>query len=266
MNIWTKQSIEFAQQRNYLDELFKVYPLNVNLRRELSKSQTEKICQAFNEHDNILLIETLLSSKLFPLKDSYVPFLRHDREAIRRNPQTVNRIAGNLYQIGIDEILERCTAPKETNRQIGPLFKNWINRGVIGVPILKDPDDFLNIEEDCVFNSSDEAMKIFVEKFLGFTRNKGIDFLAKFHNKYVVGEAKFLTDFGGHQNAQFDDALSSLHSFNGKKIIQNDVIPVAILDGVIYIKGKNKMYKYLTANNNENILSALVLRQFLYSL
>lgn len=34
MNIWTKQSIEFAQQRNYLDELFKVYPLNVNLRHD----------------------------------------------------------------------------------------------------------------------------------------------------------------------------------------------------------------------------------------
>ena len=266
MNYWTEQSIIFAEQKNYLDELFKVYPLNPNLRRELSQKQTEAVKSAYDSRDNVKLIETLFNAELFPIKDSYVPFLRHDRGAIKRNPQTVNRLAGNLYQIGIDAIIERCTAPKETNRQIGPLFKNWINRGVIGVPILKDPDDFLNIEEDCVFNSSDEAMKIFAEKFLGFTRNKGIDFLAKFHNKYVVGEAKFLTDFGGHQNAQFDDALSSLHSFNGKKIIQNDVIPVAILDGVIYIKGKNKMYKYLTANNNENILSALVLREFLYSL
>ncbi len=25
MNYWTRQSIEFAEQRNYLDELFKVY-------------------------------------------------------------------------------------------------------------------------------------------------------------------------------------------------------------------------------------------------
>ncbi|MBQ7215732.1 MAG: hypothetical protein IJP54_08045 [Synergistaceae bacterium] len=28
MNYWTQQSIDFAQQRNYLDELFKVYPLS----------------------------------------------------------------------------------------------------------------------------------------------------------------------------------------------------------------------------------------------
>lgn len=26
MNYWTQLSIEFANQRNYLDELFKVYP------------------------------------------------------------------------------------------------------------------------------------------------------------------------------------------------------------------------------------------------
>ncbi|MBR6901151.1 MAG: hypothetical protein IKN30_03710 [Synergistaceae bacterium] len=126
MNHWTKQSIEFAQQRNCLDELFKVYPLNPNLRRELSKMQIDKISSAYEQRNNIQLIQTLLEAELFPLKDSYIPFLRHDREAIARNPQTVNRIAGNLYQMGLEIIIEKCTAPKETNRQIGPLFKNWI--------------------------------------------------------------------------------------------------------------------------------------------
>lgn len=165
MNYWTEQSIIFAEQKNYLDELFKVYPLNPNLRREL--------------------------------------FLRHDRGAIKRNPQTVNRLAGNLYQIGIDAIIERCTAPK------------------------------------------------------------GVDFLAKFNGIYIAGEAKFLTDFGGHQNAQFDDALSTLHSFRNSKF---NVIPIAIIDGVIYIKNNGKMYKYLKNHRKDNIMSALVLREFLYSI
>ena len=138
INYWTSKSIEFAQQRNYLDELFKVYPLNPNLRREISSLIINDIKQAFNEHDNILLLETLLKSELFPLKDSYIPFLRHDREAIKRNPQTVNRIAGNLYQMGIETILEKCSAPKETNRQMGPLFKNWIQKNIIGVPVLNN--------------------------------------------------------------------------------------------------------------------------------
>ena len=75
-------------------------------------------------------------------------FLRRDRKAISRNPKTVNRIAGNLYQIGIEKILEKCTAPKETNRQMGSLFKNWIDKNVIGVPILKSPDEFFNSKED----------------------------------------------------------------------------------------------------------------------
>ena len=105
-------------------------------------------------------------------------------------------------------------------------------------------------------------MQEFAENFLGFTRSKGIDFLAKFNNRYVAGEAKFITDFGGHQNAQFDDALSSLHSF----MKSDSVIPAAILDGVLYIKGRNKMHSYLTLHPEDNILSALVLREFLYSL
>lgn len=266
MNYWTEQSIIFAGQRNYLDELFKVYPLNSNLRREVSQKHAENICAAYDSRDNIRFIESLLSLDLFPIKDSYVPFLRHDREALKRNPQTINRIAGSLYQMGLDAIFEKCTAPKETNRQIGPLFKNWINKNIIGVPIINNPKEFLYFNENCIFNSSDNAMKEFAEKFLGFTRNKGIDFISKFNNKYIAGEAKFLTDFGGHQNAQFEDALNSIHSFSGTKRVKNEVIPIAILDGVLYIRGKNKMHEYLIANDKDNIFSALVLRDFLYSL
>ncbi|MBQ7559992.1 MAG: hypothetical protein IJT20_07080 [Synergistaceae bacterium] len=266
MNHWTKQSIEFAQQRNYLDELFKVYPLNPNLRRELSKIQIDKISSAYEQRDNVQLIQTLLEAELFPLKDSYIPFLRHDRDAITRNPQTVNRIAGNLYQMGLETIIEKCTNPKETNRQIGPLFKNWIQKNTIGVPILKDADEFLSSNINCILNSSDSAMQIFARDYLGFIRDKGVDFLAKFNSRYIVGEAKFLTDFGGHQNAQFEDALSSIHSFKGKKQIENEVIPVAILDGVLYIKGRNKMHEYIINHRKDNIFSALVLREFLYSL
>ena len=263
MNYWTEQSIEFAEQRNYLDELFRVYPLNPNFRRELSSKQAESVRLAYDARDNLRLIETLLDAKLFPLKDSYVPFLRHDREALRRNPQTVNRIAGNLYHMGLDAIIEKCTAPKETNRQMGPMFKNWVARDVMGVPILNDPEEFLNVEDNCILNSTDSDMKDFARKFLGFTRNKGIDFLAKFNGKYVIGEAKFLTDFGGHQNAQFDDALSTIHSFKASEF---HVIPIAIIDGVIYIRNHSKMHNYLHNHPEDNIMSALILREFLYSL
>jgi hypothetical protein len=85
--------------------------------------------------------------------------------------------------------------------------------------------------------------------------------VGRFNEQYVIGEAKFLTDFGGHQNAQFVDAISTL-TYKGVRAIK-----IAILDGVLYIKGHNKMYtSIITTYKKENIMSALVLREFLYQL
>jgi len=70
-----------------------------------------------------------------------------------------------------------------------------------------------------------------------------------------------LTDFGGRQNAQFADAISTLETPNV------NAIKIAILDGVLYIKGNNKMYRDITTKYQDyNIMSALVLREFLYQL
>ena len=266
MNPWTKISIELASQKNYLDELYKVYPIISNLRRALPEDKEKNIRAAFKNNDKVELVEQLLDWDLFPIKDSYVAYLKRDKESISRNPQTINRIAENLFQMGIEEIIYRCTEPKETNRQIGPMFKNWINTGALGVPVYKTVSEFLNSEENCIFNSSDIAMEKFAREYLGFTREKGIDFIAKFNNKYVIAETKFLTDFGGHQNAQFSDATSTMHSEIKNKNLENEVIPIAIMDGVLYIKSNNKMYRYLLENPNQIILSSLILKEFLYSL
>lgn len=266
MNNWTKLSADFAAQRNYLDELYKVYPITPNLRREISKDKEENIRAAFISGNNIDLVKQLLELDLFPIKDSYVAYLKRDKTSIERNPQTINRIAGNLYQMGFDQIIEKCTEPKETNRQIGPMFKQWIDKGVIGVPIFKSENDFLKSNDNCIYNVSDAEMKNFAKKYLGFEREKGIDFIAKFNNKYIIAEAKFITDFGGHQNAQFDDAVRTMQANFDNKIVDNEVIPIAIMDGVLYIKGNNKLYKYLTNHSDQIIISSLLLREFLYSI
>lgn len=41
MNYWTQLSIEFANQRNYLDELFKVYPTIPEDIREIDTQKME---------------------------------------------------------------------------------------------------------------------------------------------------------------------------------------------------------------------------------
>lgn len=266
MNIWTEMSVQFANQRNYLDELFRVYPISPNLRREISPQLQKNIESAFNERNNEELIKSLLDLDLFPIKDSYVSYLKRDRLSINRNPKTIDRISGMLYEMGIDNIMDKCSAPIETNRQMGPLFKHWIDKGTLGATVYKDVDSFLSSKGNAILNVSDEEMKRFANKLFGYTREKGLDFIARFNNTYVVGEAKFLTDFGGHQNAQFDDAVSTISSSFVSKFVDAKVIPIAILDGVLYIPGRHKLYRYLENNPDKIIISSLLLREFLFSL
>ncbi len=260
MNNWTKLSIEFANQRNYLDELFKVYPTIPEGIRNIDNPKWKAIEKAYKTKNKVELLKVLLSLDLFPIKDSYVAYLKRDSSAITRNPATIDRLYGRLVELGLDKIWERCSEPKETNRQIGPLFRRWINKGVLGVPILK-MNEFLATKGNAILDASDKEMMDFAKKYLSYNRNKGLDFVGKFNGKYVIGEAKFLTDFGGHQNAQFSDALSTIQA-KGVKAVK-----IAILDGVLYIKGKNKMYKEITTTYADyNIMSALVLREFLFQL
>lgn len=264
MNHWIKNSIKLANQSNYLDLLYNIYPMSVNLKRELSDSTAKEIEQHFNEKNDISLLSILLKQDLFPIKDSYVAFLKRDNDAVHRNPSTVKRIVNILYDMGLDEVLHNITLPKETNRQMGPLFKNWIDKGELGYKITTSHLEILESEENIILNSSDGNMMDFAKTHLGYQHNKGLDFIAKINQKYVVGEAKFLTDFGGHQNAQFNDAISTLTAdFNTEK----EIITIAILDGVVYLENKGKMYNDITTTyKDENIISAVLLKDFLQSI
>ncbi|MDE7348354.1 MAG: restriction endonuclease, partial [Clostridia bacterium] len=170
MNYWTQLSVNYAKQRNYLDELYRVYPIVPNIRREISDGLWAEIENAYQERDNMELVKSLLKTELFPIKDSYVAYLRKDSSAIERNPNTVNRIAGCLFQMGLEKIYEKCTEPKETNRQIGPMFKRWISQGMLGCLVCKSEEEFLSVNSNAVLNVSDYAMKEFAIKYLGYNR------------------------------------------------------------------------------------------------
>jgi len=265
MNIWTKKSIELANQTDYLDNLYKVYPMSNNLKRELDEKTKEEIEKHLQARDNESLVNTLISQDLFPIKDSYVAYLRRDKAAIKRNPKTIARVSGILYEMGYDEIIKNMTLPKETNRQIGPMFKNWLRSKSLGIELVRDEKEFLNSKVDCLLDMSDGGLESFAKEHLGYAHNKGLDFIAKFSGKYILGEAKFLTDFGGHQNAQFADALAILRSPLQKT--QHEVKTIAVLDGVLYIPTKNKLFTSINqTDEDEVIISALLLRDYLYSI
>ncbi len=260
MNYWTKLSIEYANQRSYLDDLFQVYPTIPEGIREIDNVIWNDVEKAYARKDNALLVKELLKLNLFPIKDSYIAYLKRDKTSLERNPKTINRISGRLYEMGLDKIFERCSEPKETNRQIGPMFKDWLKRKSLGIQPV-ELEEFIKTNKDAILDASDKGMMDYAKEHLNYTHNKGLDFVARFNGKYVIGEAKFLTDFGGHQNAQFNDAISTIET---KKV---KAIKIAILDGVLYIKGQNKMHKSITERyKNHNILSTLVLREFLYQL
>ncbi len=260
MNYWLKLSIDYANQKSYLDDLFQVYPTIPEGIRDIDDEIWLNIEEAFNLKNNEVMLREILKLDLFPIKDSYIAYLKRDKSSLERNPRTVNRICGRLYEMGLNKIYERCSEPKETNRQIGPMFRNWISKKSIGInPV--DLNTFISSNEDAILNESDRGLMEFAKRELNYNHPKGLDFVGRFNSKYVIGEAKFLTDFGGHQNAQFNDAISTITTKDVK------AIKVAILDGVLYIKGNSKMHKMITNNYKDyNIMSALVLREFLYNL
>lgn len=263
MNYFTQLSIELANQRDYLDQLFKVYPLAPDSVRHIDINVWDRVESAFNGTDNVELINALLNLDLFPVKDGYVPYLRKDSSAIARNPQTVNRICGRIRELGLAKLYEKCTEPKETNRQMGPLFRRWINSGVLGVFPVSEAE-FDATTDNAVLDGSDAVLLDYARKKLGYKREKGVDLVARFNGKYVIGEAKFISDEGGHQNAQFNDAITTIGTDSN-----TGVIKIGVMDGVLYINpqrgsGTGK-YRKITERDIP-VMSALVLRDFLYSL
>lgn len=68
MNYWTQLSIDFANQRNYLDELFSVYPTIPEGIRTISETLWSEVEQSFDDRNNIELFKTLFKFDLFPIK------------------------------------------------------------------------------------------------------------------------------------------------------------------------------------------------------
>lgn len=186
MNKWTNLSIEYANQRSYLDDLFQVYPTIPEGIREINENVWAEVEKAFKRKNNGLLIRELLKLDLFPIKDSYIAYLKRDSSSIDRNPRTINRICGRIYEIGLDKLYERCSEPKETNRQIGPMFREWLRKKSLGITPV-ELSKFLANKKDAILDGSDKSMMDFAKEELGYNHNKGLDFVGRFNGKYVIG-------------------------------------------------------------------------------
>jgi len=259
MNGFLEQSLQLAQQRNYLDLLYHVYPTINNNIRDIDQRKWQAVETAYEKKDYAGLVSSLLKMELFPLKDSYVAFLKKDAGAIDRNPDTVRRLASTILSMNLNEVYEKCSQPKESNRQQGQAFKNFLRTEEMGLPKM-DLREFSNTNANAILIAGDQEMKGFAESRLSYRHHKGLDFVGRMHGRYIIGEAKFLSADGGNQNDQFEDAMAVLDA-------PAAAIRIAVLDGVLYLPSRSKMYKNITGVHSEsNIMSALLLKDFLYTI
>jgi len=258
MNKWVQRSEEVANSPGYLDALHKIYPVMHDDKRILSEDEIEELREIYERQDDEELLWKLLKLPKFPINDPYVAFLRRKEGALRDNPETVKRIASQIRKMGFDNIVKAIQQPKEFNRQMGPLFRKWIEG--LGYPLVS-PED-LERYEIALLKGGDKILLEFANNKLKCDLGKAPDFIIKVGKRYVIGEAKFLTDYGGHQYAQLKDALALLEQEKGE-----DVVCVAILDGVVWISKKTKMYRRICELPQcKPVFTALLLQEFISTL
>ena len=258
MNKWIKDSIKLANSAGYLDKLSRIYEMQVNPKRPLAPETLRKIKHAFDTKDDKQLIRILLNeADVFPVKDSYIGFIRKKPNAIDENPITVGRIAKRLYSLGMQATLREAQRSKETNRQLGNSFKKWIR--CIGYSAVTEREILASSTGIVILKGSDKKLGEFARKKLKCKLHKGIDFVIKKDDKYVIGEAKFLTTPGGEQDRGFDDASNFINDKSG------DAIRIVVLDGYIWLTSLTGLHNRIV-ESNDNIMSALVLKKFINDL
>jgi hypothetical protein len=255
MNEWGTRTLAIVDQENYLDRLLSIYP-NDDLEREVDEQAIQDIQDAFEAGDNHTLLERLLDLEKFPYKDSYVGFLRSERSAIARNPETVERICTVLYGMGLERVIAGVRAPKEANTRRGPQFRNWMRERFRWLPI----DEFRASTAGIVMlEASELAARNFCNVEMGVGIAKRPDVVAKVGRNYVVGEAKFLSSTGGNQGRGFDDGIGLASNNSGT------AFKIFVLDGILWIERGSDQFRRIEFGNSA-VFSALLLEEYLQSI
>lgn len=215
MNLWTELSIEYANQRSYLDDLFAVYPKISENVRVIDQAQWRKVETAFLNQDNLELVLNLLTLQKFTLENSYISSLRKDEDSLLISPQKTDRLADEIYELGLAKLYEKCIQSKEKNTPIGLIFNHFLQRKILGI-IPVSLDVFLSNNDDAILGGNDTVLLQFANQHFGYNKEKGLDFVARFNGKYILGEVKFITDIGENQDESFVDFITTLNTdYNG---------------------------------------------------
>jgi hypothetical protein len=223
------------------------------LDRNVGASVIRAVREAYAAHENTELLTRLLDLEKFPYKDSYVGFLRKDRDAITRNPATVARICRRLYDLGIEDLISGVTAPKEANTRRGNQFTQWVRRTFRLVNTASFRASTTGV---VVLEASETEARDFCNTEMGVGISKRPDIVAKSGRRYVIGEAKFLSSTGGNQGRAFDDGIALANNATGR------AYKIFILDGIHWIETGSEQYQRIE-HGTSAIFSVLLLEEYL---
>lgn len=269
MNKWVKRSIILSKNNFYLDNLLEIYPPDEIKRKAVIEEENSVLEKVFAKKDRKEILRELIRLKgrgfKFPIENSYVSFLCHYMEAIDKNPKLVNFITEQILKMRYSQLKGRLETPKKASRRIGPMFQKWLKKKF---KFADYENSFSTGNDRAIFlNGNDKNLKDCAEKVLECRLSKfgkGIDFIGKIQDRYIIGTAKFITDFGGSQDNQFYEAIRFIKETKCPK----NVIKIAIIDGVAWLespgkKGRKMQNILKNLGSNEFCLSALLLNKFI---
>ncbi|MEM3036354.1 MAG: hypothetical protein QXS18_06090 [Thermoplasmata archaeon] len=261
MNKWVKESERLAKGDSYLDRLMEIYPPDELTRGIIASGDIKRLKEIYERKKCKELIAELIrlmkQEFRFPLDHPYIGFLSHYPDAIDKNPKIVSQICNRLLNLEFREIIEKLESPKSASRRMGPMFRNWLKNNFKFV----DYNVFETCNEMVFLTGGDRTLKDYATeklkcKFHKLT--KGLDFLIKFRDRFIIGTAKFITRLGGSQTNQFNEAIRLIK----ETACPSNILKIAIIDGVAWID--NRMRQSLeTFKKGEFALSALLLKKFL---
>lgn len=270
---WSAASRGLAQDVDYLDRLYAVYNGDGADTAPVAAEAWTAFKAAYAKKDKSEVVRLLVSSRRrFPVPLPYVPFLRNamvkDPTVLARNPKTVDRLGSVVLNMKLEAISEAITAPAKASQRMGQAFKTWVRTQPLGLSH-QSLAEFQGSKKDALLVGTDADAANFAKDYLGFrprgtVKITGLDLLARVGKKYIVGEAKWLTDFGGSQINQFNQAMHVVDAATGGSVWR-----LAILDGVVWLPRNTKMQKGVAAREDGDqraILSALLLPEFVKSL
>jgi hypothetical protein len=258
-----KASKDRAHGLCYFDDLMRgPYPITPSSPRHVDHeqfSEFQSVLQASVSHEsNVKVVQHAIGFEKSAIEDPYLSMLRMWPEQIDRNQSATARVASLLREVERrGELGRRLSEPKVANRQFGGKLRDWLyDQNPLGLPLLSE-EEFVSTTDNAILQGSDHVIATVAARLVDYSRSKLPDCLIRVNKQLLVGEAKLITNKGGNQNNQLRDAFGLLDE-------NCNCIKFAVLDGIVY--NDNAFLKKMEERvvGGQYILSALLLRDWLF--